>query len=107
MDKTALIERYKHRSEIYLDHRVSLIDPATMDDMTRLTFWGDSIRQKIKELQAAIETLQAYDQLLYDRAQEIVSAPWHLEREKNYANKKVTYRLRLLKTYEVERTMQK
>lgn len=106
MDKTALLERYKHRSEIYLDYRVSLIDPATMDDMTRLTFWGGSIRQKIEELQAAIETLQAYDQLLYDRAQEIVTAPWHqglhLTRRKNYATGKITYHLQLLKTYDVD-----
>lgn len=106
MDKAALVERYKHRSEIYLDHRVSLIDPVTIDDMTRLTFWGSSIRQKIKELQAAIETLQAYDQLLHDRAQEILTAPWHpelhLTREKNYATGKIIYRLSLLKVYDID-----
>lgn len=106
MDKSALVERYKHRSEIYLDHRIPLIDPATMDDMTRLTYWGGSIRQKITELQAAIETLQSYQLLLYDRAQEIAVAPWHpelhLTREKNYATGKITYRLSLLQVYDID-----
>lgn len=106
MDKAALVERYKHRSEIYLDHRVSLINPGIMGDMTSLTFWGSSIRQEITELQAAIETLQAYDQLIYDRVQEIISAPWrpelHLTREKNYATGKIIYRLSLLKVYEID-----
>lgn len=106
MDKAALAARFVNHQDMRLDQYIYLPSPATMDNMAQLTYYGQSIAQQVKVLHAAIETLEAYQQLLYDRAQEIVSAQWHLElrleREKDYANKKVTYRLRLLKTYEVE-----
>lgn len=106
MDKTALAAHFAKHQYVRLDQYIYLPSPATMDDMTRLTCCGTSNAQKIKELYAAIETLQAYQLLLYDRVQEIVTAPWHqevhLKRERNYVTGKVTYRLSLLKVYEVE-----
>lgn len=106
MDKAALAARFASHQDMRLDQYIYLPSPATMDDMTRLAYYDNSITQQIKTLHAAIETLQAYRQLLYDRAQEIVSAPWHkelrLERKRDGYTGKVTYYLLLLKVYDAK-----
>lgn len=105
MNKIALSDRLSQRPELSLDQYISLISPAQMNDIARLTYWDGIVAQKIKSLETTIETLQAYQQMLYDRAQEIVRAPWHQElhltRRKNCATGKITYHLQLLKTYDV------
>lgn len=106
MDKTALAASFANHQDMRLDQYIYLPSPATMDNMMRLSYYGGIIAQQIKDLHAAIETLQAYQQLLYDRAQKIVSAPWHkelrLDRRKNFCTGKVTYYLLMLKVYDTE-----
>lgn len=105
MDKSELSRHFQERREVIsLDQYIRLLSPSSIQTMRQLEEWGSRTNRQIKELQAAIETLQSYDQLLYARAQELTVAPWHheihLTREKRYYENKVYYYLRLLKVYD-------
>lgn len=105
MDKSELIRRFQQRrGDLDIDFHIYLTSPATIHDMGRLEYYGKYVQDEIKDLQATIETLQAYNQMLYDRAQELTAAPWHheihLTREKRYYENKVYYYLQLLKVYD-------
>ena len=104
MDKSTLIQRFQERNELRLDTYCYLPDPRTIHDMGRLTRQGGYALRHITELKAIIETLEAYQQLLFDRAQDLTTASYnheiHLTRHKRYDNK-VHYYLEVKKVYDV------
>lgn len=106
MNKAALVEHFKTRKEINSTIHLYFPSPQSLDTMDRISYQGNYARQKIAEFETLIETLRSYDLLLYERAQTIATAPYHMEirltREKRYYQNKVFYYLKLYKVFEDE-----
>lgn len=105
MTKDELKARFlDHRGEYNTTRHIYLTDPRSIHDMERLTYNGKSADRYIAEAKSLIETMEAYKMLLHERAQQIVTAPYHMEihltREKRWRDSKVVYRLELLKVYD-------
>lgn len=94
------------RSDGELWVRCYLIDPATIDTVERASYWGGSAARSIKECEGMINQLKQYQQQLYERVQELETAPYHhrvtLLRERRYYEKKVFYHLIVEKVYDVD-----
>ncbi len=105
MTKEELTRRFASREEYSATEYVHLVAPDKLSDMHRISFQGAQAARYIKEAQAVIETMQAYQELLYDRVQLLETAPYHLEvilkREKRYDGK-VWYWLTVHKVREVD-----
>lgn len=105
MDKATLSQHFRnYRRELNETRRFYLPDPRTLCTMDRLSYHGNSAARYIKELEAMIETMQSYQALIFDRVQELATAPYHMEihltRERRYDNK-VKYHLLVKKVYDV------
>lgn len=83
-----------------------LIDPATIHTTERAAYWGGIAAQAIEDCRAMIQKLERYQQVLFDRVQQIEAAPYHhrvmLLRERGYYDKKVTYHLIVEKVRETD-----
>lgn len=94
------------RSDGELWVRCYLIDPATIDTVERAAYWGGSAARAIKECEGMINQLKQYQQQLYERVQELETAPYHhrvtLLRERRYYEKKVFYHLIVEKVYDAD-----
>lgn len=105
MTKDELMRHFASRGEYSATHHIYLAHPDTLNDMHWINFQGAQAARYIKEAQAVIETMQAYQQLLYERVQLLETAPYHLEvilkREKRYDGK-VWYWLTVRKVREVD-----
>lgn len=105
MTKEELARRFASRGEYNATCHIYLVSPDKLSDMNRISYQGAQAARYIKEAQAMIETMQAYQQLLYDRVQLLEMAPYHLEvilrREKRYDGK-VWYWLTVRKVREVD-----
>lgn len=105
MTKEELARRFASRGEYNATCHIYLVSPDKLSDMNRISYQGAQAARYIKEAQAVIETMQAYQQLLYDRVQLLEMAPYHLEvilrREKRYDGK-VWYWLTVRKVREVD-----
>lgn len=105
MTKEELARHFASREEYSATEYVHLVAPDKLSDMRRISFQGAQAARYIKEAQAVIETMQAYQQLLYARVQLLETAPYHLEvilkREKRYDGK-VWYWLTVQKVREVD-----
>lgn len=104
MNKPELTRHFKSRRELNETRCIYLPDPRTINTLDRLTYHGGQADRYITELTAVIETMQAYQMLVYERIQELTTAPYHTEvhltREKRYDNK-VRYHLEVKKVYDV------
>ncbi len=105
MDKIELKNYFKSwRPEFSETKYFHLQDPQKLHSMKNLTYYGNSAARYIKELEAMIETMESYQALVFDRVQEVSTAPYHLEiyltRDRRYDNK-VKYYLTLKKVYDV------
>lgn len=107
MDRNELAEKFNRRGEYSESRHVYLVAPDKLYDMPRLIYQGQQAARYIAEARAMIETMEAYQQLLYDRVQLLETAPYHLEiilkRERRYDGK-VWYWLTLQKVREVDCT---
>lgn len=105
MTKDELARHFASRVEYSATPHIYLAHPDTLNDMHRINYQGGQAARYIKEAQAVIETMQAYQQLLYERVQLLETAPYHLEvilsREKRYDGK-VWYWLTVRKVREVD-----
>ena len=105
MTKEELARHFASRGEYSATHHLYLVSPDKLSDMNRISYQGGQAARNIKEAQAVIETMQAYQQLLYARVQLLETAPYHLEvilkREKRYDGK-VWYWLTVRKVREVD-----
>ena len=104
MTKEELKARFlDNRGEYNATRHIYLTDPRSIHDMERLTYNGNSADRYIAEAKALIETMEAYQQLLFDRAQELTTTPYHheihLTREKRWKGN-VLYHLTLKKVYD-------
>lgn len=105
MDKQSLTNHFRnYRRELNETRHIYLPDPRTLNTMDRLTYQGAQAARYASEFRAMIETMESYQSLIYDRVQELTTAPYHTEihlrREKWYDNK-VKYYLEVKKVYDV------
>lgn len=95
---------FSHRNDTELYVRCHLIDPKTIDDLDRAVYWGGNAAHYIAECEGMINQLKKYQQLIYERVQELESAPYHhrvtLLREKRYWQNKAYYHLIVEKVYD-------
>lgn len=105
MDKQSLTNHFRnYRRELNETRHIYLPDPRTLNTMDRLTYQGAQAARYAAELRDMIETMESYQSIIYDRVQELTTAPYHTEihlrREKRYDNK-VKYYLEVKKVYDV------
>lgn len=104
MNKNELTQRFNQRRELNETRHIYLPDPRTINTLDRLIYHGSCADRYVSEFKAAIDTMEAYKMLVYDRVQELTTAPYHTEihlsREKRYDNK-VHYYLEVKKFYDV------
>lgn len=104
MDKSKLREHFNsYRREFNETRHFYLPDPRSLNTLEQCTYQGGSAARYATELRAMIETMEAYQQLIYDRVQELTTARYHMEihliRHKRYDNK-VHYYLEVKKVYD-------
>ena len=104
MDKAKLQAHFKsYRREFNETRHFYLPDPGSLNTLKDCTYQGGQAAQYAAELKAMIETMEAYQSLIYDRVQELTTAPYHMElhltRHKRYDNK-VHYYLEAKKVYD-------
>lgn len=108
MDKSTLTEHFKScRREFNETRRFYLPDPRSLNTLKECTYQGGSAARYAAELRAMIETMESYQSLIYDRVQELTTAPFHhelhLTREKKYyADNKVFYYMEVKKVFDVD-----
>ena len=107
MDKATLAQHFKssYHRELNEARHFYLPNPDKLPTMKDLTYHGSQASRYAAELKAMIETMEAYQSLIYDRVQELTTAQFHLElhltREKRYYNyNKVFYYLEVKKVYD-------
>lgn len=95
---------FSHRNDTELYVRCHLIDPKTIDDLDRAVYWGGNAAHYIAECEGMINQLKKYQQMIYERVQELETAPYHhrvtLLREKRYYQNKVFYHLIVEKVFD-------
>lgn len=106
MDKATLAQHFKgYRREFNETRHFYLPDPRSLNTLKECTYQGGSAARYAAELKAMIETMEAYQSLIFDRVQELSVAPYHTElnltRHKRYDNK-VYYYLEVKKVYDVD-----
>lgn len=104
MDKATLAQHFRsYRRELNETRHFYLPDPRSLNTLKECTYQGGSAARYAAELKAMIETMEAYQSLIYDRVQELTTAPYHMElyltRHKRYDNK-VHYYLEVKKVYD-------
>lgn len=96
---------FHHRSDGELWVRCYLIDPQTIDTIERAVYWGNSAAEHIKQCEAMISRLRDYQKMIYDRVQELSTAPYYprvrLVRERRYRESKVYFHLIVENVYTV------
>lgn len=106
MNKEKLQEVFNgYRREFNETRYYHLTDPRKLNTIKDCTYHGSSAARYAAELKAMIETMEAYQSLIYDRVQELTTAQFHLElhltRERKYYNDgKVFYYLEVKKVYD-------
>ena len=104
VNKEKLLEHFRnYRRELNETRHFYLPDPRSVNTMERLSYHGSHAARYAAELRQLIETMEAYQQIIFDRVQELTTAPYHtelhLERERRYDNK-VKYHLLVKKVYD-------
>lgn len=96
---------FRNRTDERFQVSAYLVNPSAIHTTKRAAYWGGIASRMIADCTAMIATMQRYQQLLYDRVQEIESAPYHhrltLLREKRWRESKVFYHLIVEKVYDV------
>ena len=106
MDKQTLLQHFRnYRRELNETRHFYLPDPRSVNTMERLSYYGGCAARYAAELRAMIETMEAYQQIVFDRVQELTTAPYHTElhlrRERRYyRDNKVYYYLEIHKVYD-------
>lgn len=97
---------FTHRSDGELWVRCYLIDPKTIDTVERAAYWGNNAASHIKECEAMIARLKEYQQMIFERVQELETTSYHhrvtLLRERRFRESKVLYHLIVEKVYDTE-----
>jgi hypothetical protein len=86
---------FHHRPEAEITNRIYIKQPSAITSAKDLEYYSGRASQAIAEAESLIQTMKEYQQALYDRYQEIVSANFHLhlhlERRVHYNNSKTYY----------------
>ena len=107
MDKATLAQHFKssYHRELNETRHIYLPNPEKLHTMKELTYHGSQAARYAAELKTMIETLESYQQLIYDRVQELTQAPYHpeihLTRERSRYDNKVYYYLAEKQVYDV------
>lgn len=95
---------FYNRNQEEISVRCHLQNPKTIDDMSRAIYWGNNAAHYIQECEAMITQLKQYQQMIFERVQELESAPYHhrvtLKRENRYYQKRVYYYLIVDKVFD-------
>lgn len=95
---------FSNRNQIELSVRCYLQNPKEIDDLNHAVYWGSNAAQYIKDCECMINQLKKYQQMIFDRVQELEQAPYHhrvtLLREKRYYQNKVYYHLIVEKVFD-------
>lgn len=95
---------FSRRSDIEITAKTYLIDPSTINTTDRAAPIGGAAQEGIRRCRAMIAQLEQYQVLLFNRVQELETAPYHyrvtLKRERRWADSKVTYHLIAEKIYD-------
>ena len=107
MDKATLAQHFKssYHRELNETRHIYLPNPDKLHTMKYLTYHGSQAARYAAEFKAMIETMEAYQSLIYDRVQALTQAQYHMEihlrRERRYYNdNKVFYYLEAVKVYD-------
>lgn len=107
MDKATLAQHFQssYHRELNETRHFYLANPDKLHTMKDLTYHGSQAARYAAELKAMIETMESYQQLIYDRVQALAQAQYHMEihlrRERRYYNdNKVFYYLEAVKVYD-------
>ena len=107
MNKEALSQHFqsRHGRELNETRHIYLPNPDKLHTMKDLTYHGSQAARYAAEFRAMIETMETYQQLIYDRVQALTQAQYHMEihlrRERRYYNdNKVFYYLEAVKVYD-------
>ena len=96
---------FYNRDQEEIAVRCYLQNPKSIDDMNRAIYWGNNAAHYIQECEKMIKQLQQYQKMIYERVQEIETAPYHhrvtLLRENRYYQKRVFYYLIVDKVFDV------
>lgn len=96
---------FEHGREERLQVSRYLVSPATIHTTERAAYWGKTTAEAIKDCEDMITKLKQYQKQLFDRVQEIETAPYHhrvqLIREKRWRESRVVYHLIVEKVYDV------
>ena len=94
---------FENRTDEQLSIYIYIVSPKTINTIERLKNRDNSAIRDIARLQEAIDQLQEYRNILYERAQFIESAQYtrvlYIKREYHYYSKTVTYRVGIAKEY--------
>ena len=86
---------FTYRPEAEITNRIYIKQPSAITSAKDLAYYNGRASQAIAEAESLIQTMKEYQQALYDRYQEIVSANYHLhlhiERRVHYNNSKSYY----------------
>jgi hypothetical protein len=92
---------FEHRSEERHNIYATIINPKTMHDIDKLSYWDGSAVRHIKEAVALIETMKQYRIMIAERAQELYAMDYtrvlQIKRERNYYSNHVFYYVRILR----------
>lgn len=96
---------FEHRTDDRFQVTAYLVSPSSIHTTKRAAYWGGVASRMIADCNAMIQTMQRYQKMLYDRVQEIETAPYHhrvtLQRERRFRESKVFYHLIVEKVYDV------
>lgn len=106
MDKATLAQHFKssYHRELNETRHIFLPNPDKLHTMKDLTYHGSQAARYAAEFKALIETMEAYQSLIYDRVQALTTAQYHTEihltRQNQYWNHKIFYYLTVKKVYD-------
>lgn len=100
----ALKDLFNYRDEYEIRRHISIQKADTLEKLSSVEFYDRHAAQAIAEYKEAIELLEEYRKTLFERYQEIISAPFKLvlriERKSNYYNGKKSYIITLVKRFD-------
>lgn len=95
---------FSHSREARVQVSAYLVSPSSIHTTKRAAYWGGIASRMIDDCNAMIQTMRRYQKMLYDRVQEIETAPYHhrvtLLREKRWRDSKVMYHLIVERVYD-------
>jgi hypothetical protein len=95
---------WNNSMEAQIQVRDYVIHPDKLTTPNRVAFYDRSAEETIKRMEEYVEALKGYRKALAERYAVLMTMPYNMRldliRNKGWSDKKVTYTLRLVRTYE-------